>query len=129
MSNSGILQAIAQRQQAQQPMGYALDSTGQQQQDSLDARQKLLGAMMQPNQPSNTAWGGLANAGNSIASALAQRSLQGQQYGINQQNMQRGMNANVQGQMQQQANAYQPPVAPQNMQPIMPQVSLAPQGQ
>lgn len=129
MSNPGILQAIAQRQQVQQPMGYALDSTGQQQQDSLDARQKLLGAMMQPNQPSNTAWGGLANAGNSIAGALAMKNLQGQQYGINQGNMQRAMNANVQGQMQQQANAYQPPVAPQNMQPIMPQLSLAPQGQ
>lgn len=68
------------------PLGTPLDQQGQQDQSDLQNRQKLIQAMMQPNQPYNIGWGGLANAGSAIAGALGQRALQGQQQQINQNN-------------------------------------------
>lgn len=63
--------------------GYGLDSTGQEQQGNLQARQRLIQSMMQPNQnAAQSPWGGLANAGSAVAGALAQRGLQGQQQQI-----------------------------------------------
>lgn len=61
-----------------------IDAQGQQDQNQLNMRQKLAQSLMQPSQSANNPYGGLANAGNMIAGALAQRGLQGQQQQINQ---------------------------------------------
>lgn len=61
-----------------------MDAQGQQDQNQLNMRQKLAQSLMQPSQSANNPYGGLANAGNMIAGALAQRGLQGQQQQINQ---------------------------------------------
>lgn len=62
----------------------ARDAQGQDDQNQYNMRSKLAQALMQPSQPANNPYGGLANAGNMIAGALAQRGLQGQQQQINQ---------------------------------------------
>jgi hypothetical protein len=59
-----------------------LDAQGQEDQQGLQNRQRLIQAMMQPQQNPNTTWGGLANAGSQIAGALSQRGLQDQQQQI-----------------------------------------------
>lgn len=77
-----------------------LDPQAQQQQQQLQARQKLIQSMMAPSQPPTTGWGGLANAGSAIAGAMAQRNLQGQQQQIGTQNWARNnpFTANLPGQ-------------------------------
>lgn len=60
-------------------MSYAgMPTDGQSQDQGSQMRMRLIQSLMQPSQPSNTGWGGLANAGSAIAGALAQRGLQNQ---------------------------------------------------
>ena len=54
----------------QQPLGGVMqDPSGTQDPQQQAMRMALIKSMMQQQQPSNTRWGGLANAGNSLAGA------------------------------------------------------------
>jgi hypothetical protein len=78
MSGLGSPYNVGQMAAQQQP-NPLLDPQGQQDQQNMQNRIRLIQSMMGPQQNTNTTWGGLANAGSQIAGAMAQRGLQGQQ--------------------------------------------------